>query len=416
MSYPAWPEWAAQQWHDAPLNGTLTRSAAVHPESAIHVAADKHLRPMLLAIRAAFSLGRKSLGNPPNAVRATEAVHAALLKVLPTALLGCAVSGGRVAVESLGRIRKTRLKAAGDVGGHPFHGNQWTEGTGEGRQWNLANKPTLTGETHPHFIKAVKHLRETNPSLLDEVHAIHLVPGTSSRRGGYATKSRQVNLWHGHLKTPAALVQTLAHELTHARQEREGRPFSEAESHKVGVEARKAFLKAEARSNKLRFGAAELRTAKGPAALLQMRFDVTNPLAVKWVKEHAAELAKGLSETTEQDIRDAIAKALDGGGIADAMDEISEAVGSDARATLIARTEIMWAAHEGQQQGWDQAISEGLLNGDERVVWIATEGACDICTPLDGMTRPIDGNYDDPDAADGPPQHPACRCDEGVIS
>lgn len=159
--------------------------------------------------------------------------------------------------------------------------------------------------------------------------------------------------------------------------------------------------------------AASLRTAKDlPPVKLAMKFDVSDPNAIAWAREHAAELADGLSETTEEAVRTAIANTLETGD--DAWDAVFEAVGSEARATAIARTEIMTAANEGQRQGWDQAVEAGLLPEDARKVWIATPGCCDLCDELDETETTLDGEYPDP-GGDGPPLHPNCRCTEGIV-
>lgn len=150
------------------------------------------------------------------------------------------------------------------------------------------------------------------------------------------------------------------------------------------------------------------------ATPFNIRFDVSNPDAIAWAQEHAGELVADVSDTTRQDIADAVSAALDGDGIVSAYDDILAAVGDESRADMIARTEVMAAANEGQQAAWDGAVDAGLLTGNEQVEWIATSDACDDCDALDGETRPIDGEYDDSDAADGPPLHPNCRCTEGI--
>jgi hypothetical protein len=159
------------------------------------------------------------------------------------------------------------------------------------------------------------------------------------------------------------------------------------------------------------------RTASRPITTLapfDIRFDVSSPEAIAWAKEHAAELADGLSETSRDNIKDAIASALEGDGIDAAYDDILAAVGDSDRAEMIARTEVMTAANEGQREGWSQAVDAGLLPKDTEIEWIATSDCCDDCADLDGATRPIDGEYEDSDAGDGPPLHPNCRCTEGV--
>lgn len=146
----------------------------------------------------------------------------------------------------------------------------------------------------------------------------------------------------------------------------------------------------------------------------RMRFDGKNEEAQAWAREHAAELARDLSETTRHDIAEALVDAFESGNMGDLEERITLAVGDEARAELIARTEVMKAANEGQRQAWNQAVDEGLLEGNERRVWIATEGsACPICEELDGKTAKLGEEYPDP-GGDGPPQHPNCRCSEGI--
>lgn len=90
------------------------------------------------------------------------------------------------------------------------------------------------------------------------------------------------------------------------------------------------------------------------------------------------------------------------------------------RATLIARTETMQAANDGQRASWRTLVERGLL--DDRQYereWMAivpTDGrTCPVCESLDGIRAPIDGDYDHPDAKGGAPQHPDCRCVERLV-
>lgn len=153
------------------------------------------------------------------------------------------------------------------------------------------------------------------------------------------------------------------------------------------------------------------------ADFTDMKFDAKDPIAAAWAREHAAELAKDLSDTTEQAIKDAVARSFEDPDYdrADLEDDILDAVGDDDRAELIARTETMRAANEGQRQSWDQAVDKGLLEGDEKREWIVAEDACPECDVLDGQLADLDGQYPD-DGGDGPPLHPNCRCTEGISS
>lgn len=77
----------------------------------------------------------------------------------------------------------------------------------------------------------------------------------------------------------------------------------------------------------------------------------------------------------------------------------------------------MKAASEAQRQLWEQAVEGGVISGDQRRVWIVTndERLCPICNALDGAEADLDGQYPDP-GGEGPPQHPACRCTEGLVA
>jgi len=152
------------------------------------------------------------------------------------------------------------------------------------------------------------------------------------------------------------------------------------------------------------------------AAQEDFTFDHRDVHAIDWAKAHAADLLDDLSETSREDIRDAITRALEGEiDLEEAADEILDAVGDKARARMITRTESMRAVSEGQRQAWGQAKDNGLLSGDETRVWIITPyEACPECEALDGQEAPLDGTY--PGGIEGPPLHPNCRCTEGIGS
>ena len=87
------------------------------------------------------------------------------------------------------------------------------------------------------------------------------------------------------------------------------------------------------------------------------------------------------------------------------------------RANLIAKTEAALAANEGQRAAWQALVAHGLLSPEQfEREWIAiVRGACPICAALDGKRAPLlGGSY--PDGSVGPPEHPACRCTEGLAA
>jgi len=162
-----------------------------------------------------------------------------------------------------------------------------------------------------------------------------------------------------------------------------------------------------------------LRTAaEKPKLEFGWGFDDKNERAQTWAQEHGAELAKDLSNTTRDDIINALDDAFDeGGNTRDLIAAISDAVGDDDRGELIARTETMIAANEGQREAWRQAQESGALPDDAQKEWITTGDAkvCDECESLEGAISDLDGQYPDP-GGDGPPLHPRCRCTEGITA
>jgi SPP1 gp7 family putative phage head morphogenesis protein len=150
---------------------------------------------------------------------------------------------------------------------------------------------------------------------------------------------------------------------------------------------------------------------------IEMSFDAANPRAKAWIEEHALELVNDISDTTREEIRGLLEESFDAGNTTLDVDELAKQIGEliddPDRAELIARTETMRAANQGQLEAWDQAEEQGLLTGDEKKEWITTpdDRLCPICEPLDGIQVDRDGTFDvDGEQLDGPPAHPRCRC------
>jgi len=183
-----------------------------------------------------------------------------------------------------------------------------------------------------------------------------------------------------------------------------------------------------------------------------MRFDRTNPLAVAWARQRAAELVRQITEESRAAVRAIIVRATRGeltprtaarlirdvvglterGAIAvarrredlgasglsaarvDAIVTRYVAELTRARALTIARTETIAASNEGQRQLWAQAQSAGLLGPNAERVWVVAPDRpdkappCPICTGLAGKTAPIGGTF--LGGYSGPPAHPNCRC------
>lgn len=169
-------------------------------------------------------------------------------------------------------------------------------------------------------------------------------------------------------------------------------------------------------------GASEFRTArpqrKGePHTVKQpflFEFDKTNQRAVEWIEEHALELAEDISDTSRRRIKNALIRAFEEGDIDQLYDDVLDAIGNETRAGVIAHHESMLASNHGQLESWEQAVENGLLEGNERIQFIATadDVVCPICEELDGETRAFDGMYRG--GYDSPPIHVACRCVEEI--
>lgn len=199
------------------------------------------------------------------------------------------------------------------------------------------------------------------------------------------------------------------------------------------------------------------------------RFDRTNPSAVLWVEQHAAELVTEVTDQTRRAIRKIITRAfvegippreaavmlrkvvglhsrdeeaidnlkqriLDNPGgkvfagkkpirvpengmtnkkLRDTLSSYADRL-NNRRALLIARTETIRGSNEGQNQLWNQAVASGQLSRTAKRVWIVTpdERLCPICEGLDGKIAPLNGSFDG--RFSGPPAHPACRCTTGL--
>ena len=83
----------------------------------------------------------------------------------------------------------------------------------------------------------------------------------------------------------------------------------------------------------------------------------------------------------------------------------------EARASNIARTEIMTAANQGRMISWMQAGDAGLIDlSTAYKEWIAEDDACPDCLDIVEVSGviPVDEPFDSGD--DMPPGHPSCRC------
>jgi SPP1 gp7 family putative phage head morphogenesis protein len=197
----------------------------------------------------------------------------------------------------------------------------------------------------------------------------------------------------------------------------------------------------------------ELLTAAG----VDLSFSLVSPHAVTWAATSSAQLVTGVTEGTRDAIRLVMEHAMASGesvydtrtalllrrviGLTERQAGSVEAFGqrlaeqglgaeeiasrSDRyaqallrqRAQMIARTETIASANEGQQAAWREAKAQGLIEEDRtRRVWMTADDDrvdTEICEPLDGQEATLDGVF--PGGLFKPPAHPQCRCSVALV-
>lgn len=187
----------------------------------------------------------------------------------------------------------------------------------------------------------------------------------------------------------------------------------------------------------------------------QISFDLLNPRSVEFLRRSEFALIQAISTNTREGIREILRVGFEEGQPPIRMArEIKEMVGLTPRqvksvqnhramliaegrtpkqvteltarfrnrqlrfrATTIARTETIRAANSGQQELWNQAADQGLIDmATARKKWVVTpdDRLCPICRPIPGMNKegvPLESSFQTPKGPKGsPPAHPQCRC------
>lgn len=156
-------------------------------------------------------------------------------------------------------------------------------------------------------------------------------------------------------------------------------------------------------------------------------FDVQDANVQDFIDNYSYQFAKGVMETTIDDLKNAISTGMDEGL---SMREIGKLIEESStfsaqRAELIARTETIRASNYAQIESYKQS---GVVLKKE---WLVTEDdrLCVWCASMQGIQIDLDETYFDKDedytvgtgddaqtttfdyeAIDGPPLHPNCRC------
>jgi len=143
-------------------------------------------------------------------------------------------------------------------------------------------------------------------------------------------------------------------------------------------------------------------------AAKESMFGALNAPAADYAATRGAELVTSIEETTRAALKATIENAFTEG---QSPAELAEAIRdsywfSDARAELIADTELAMAHVSGALEGWRQS---GLVQGKS---WLVSDDH-DVDDECDeNETAGVIGVDEDfPSGDDGPPAHPGCNCD-----
>ena len=137
-------------------------------------------------------------------------------------------------------------------------------------------------------------------------------------------------------------------------------------------------------------------------------FDHANTRAAAYAKDRSAELVSDIDESTRNMLRRMIEVGLESGAmrediIADIMDGD---IFDEARATLIADTEVAMANGQGALAGYKEAKAAGV---DLKKIWVCDSDPCPICEEnQDAGAIEVDSEF--PSGDDAEIAHPGCRC------
>jgi len=153
----------------------------------------------------------------------------------------------------------------------------------------------------------------------------------------------------------------------------------------------------------------------GLRGLAQVSFeasaDITKQLdeaALNYAGERGAELVKGIGDTTRDELRNLVSKGVEEGLSPSALADSIEAMGAfgEARAAMIARTELAFAHVQGNVEGWR---ASGEVSGKQSILGDLhdKEDECDECADagIVGIDEEFIPGYS------LPPYHPNCICD-----
>jgi hypothetical protein len=119
--------------------------------------------------------------------------------------------------------------------------------------------------------------------------------------------------------------------------------------------------------------------------------------AEEWASEHAAEVAEGYTQHSQEELAEFAEEWGERPSITAVREGVNEIFSVD-RAEMIGVTETGRAITAG---------SEAAFGADDEDIWMVQPDCCDVCDDLDGEPRSV-WSLKFPL---GPPAHPNCRCE-----
>jgi hypothetical protein len=130
-----------------------------------------------------------------------------------------------------------------------------------------------------------------------------------------------------------------------------------------------------------------------------------DPPALRALRKHGLTLAKGLTRTTKDRIKESLKDSIElGRSSIEAAQALTDVVDDPKRAKLISDTETVKAYSQAK-------LAVGQEIGAEGKEWFTSGQSNDGCVEVHGQVVPLDQDFDTPfGPLPAPPGHPRCRC------
>ena len=129
-----------------------------------------------------------------------------------------------------------------------------------------------------------------------------------------------------------------------------------------------------------------------------------NVAAREWAERYTFELVRGITDTSQRLLSEALPNFIESGEPLDALIDILEPSFGKTRAEMIAVTEVTRSFAQGNLTAWQ---ASEVVDG-KRWMTVEDERVCPICEPLDNQVVPLIELFDS--QFDTPPAHVRCRC------